>query len=77
MMHRFLSLKGGGNTDFFLVRELLFEECFEWLSSSGNLMGIQSFEDSFNQLNKKWKHFHRPFEMTVKLIDEKKINIEF
>ena len=34
-------------------------------------MGIQAFEDSVDHLNKEWKQSHRPFEMTVKLIDDK------
>jgi hypothetical protein len=77
MMHRFFSLYESQNTDFYLVKELLFEDGFEWLSPSGNLVGIQAFEDSFNQLNKERKHSHRPFEMTVKLIDDKKSTLSF
>ena len=77
MMHRFFSLYENKNTDFSLVRELLYEDGFEWLSPSGNLVGIEAFENSFNELNKDWGHSHRPFEMTVKLIDEKKASLSF
>ena len=77
MMHRFFSLYENKNTDFSLVRELLYEDGFEWLSPSGNLVGIEAFENSFNKLNKDWGHSHRPFEMTVKLIDDKKASLSF
>ena len=77
MMHRFFSLYEVKNTDFSLVRELLYEDGFEWLSPSGNLIGINAFEDSFNQLNKAWGHSHRPFEMTVKLIDDTRAELSF
>jgi hypothetical protein len=77
MMHRFFSLYESQNTDFSLVRELLFEDGFEWQSPSGNLVGVRAFEDSFNELNKEWKHSHRPFEMTVKLIDDKRSTLSF
>ncbi len=77
MMHRFFSLYESKNTDFSLVREMLYEDGFEWLSPSGNLVGIQSFEDSFNELNKNWGHSHRPFEMTVKLVDDEKATLSF
>ena len=77
MMHRFFSLYESKNTDFSLVSELLYKDGFEWLSPSGNLVGVEAFEDSFNELNKKWGHSHRPFEMTVKLIDNKKASLSF
>lgn len=77
MMHRFFSLYESKNTDFSLVSELLYKDGFEWLSPSGNLVGIEAFEDSFNELNKEWGHSHRPFEMTVKLIDDKKASLSF
>lgn len=77
MMHRFFSLYESQNTDFNLVSELLYEDGFEWLSPSGNLVGIQSFEESFNELNKKWGHSHRPFEMTVEFVDETKSTLSF
>jgi hypothetical protein len=47
------------------------------LSPSGNLVGIQAFEDSFNQLNKDFSHSHRPFEIVVKLLDENKAELSF
>ena len=72
MMHRFFSLYESKNTNFSLVNELLYKDGFEWLSPSGNLIGIEAFENSFNELNKEWGHSHRPFEMTVNLIDDKK-----
>ena len=77
MMHRFFSLYESNNTNFSLVREMLYEDEFEWLSPSGNLVGIQSFENSFNELNKNWGHSHRPFEMTVKLVDDEKATLSF
>ncbi|AXT52939.1 hypothetical protein D1818_19725 [Aquimarina sp. BL5] len=77
MMHRFFSLYESKNTEFSLVRELLYEDGFEWLSPSGNLVGIQAFENSFNELNKDWGYSHRPFEMTVKLINDKKASLSF
>lgn len=77
MMYRFFSLYESKNTDFSLVSELLYKDGFEWLSPSGNLVGIEAFEDSFNELNKEWGHSHRPFEMTVKLIDDKKASLSF
>ena len=77
MMHRFFTLYESKNNDFSLVRELLYEEGFEWLSPSGNLIGIQAFENSFNELNKAWGHSHRPFEMTIKLIDDNKATLSF
>ena len=77
MMHRFFTLYESKNNDFSLVRELLYEEGFEWLSPSGNLIGIQAFENSFNELNKEWGHSHRPFEMTIKLIDDNKATLSF
>ncbi len=39
--------------------------------------GVDAFEDSFNQLNKEWGHSHRPFEMSVELIDETKASLRF
>lgn len=77
MMHRFFSLYESKNTDFSLVSELLYKDGFEWLSPSGNLVGIEAFEDSFNELNKEWGHSHRPFEMTVKIIDDKRASLSF
>ena len=77
MMHRFFSLYESKNTDFSLVNELLYKDGFEWLSPSGNLIGIEAFENSFNELNKEWGHSHRPFEMTVNLIDDKKASLSF
>ena len=77
MMHRFFSLYESKNTDFSLVSELLYKDGFEWLSPSGNLVGVAAFEDSFNELNKEWGHSHRPFEMTVKLIDDTKASLSF
>ncbi|MCL5244296.1 hypothetical protein M4I21_00640 [Cellulophaga sp. 20_2_10] len=77
MMHRFFSLYESKNTNFSLVKELLYKDGFEWLSPSGNLVGIAAFEDSFNQLNKEWGHSHRPFEMDVKLIDNTKAILSF
>ncbi|WP_452228810.1 hypothetical protein [Lacinutrix sp. MEBiC02404] len=77
MMHRFFSLYESKNTDFSLVSELLYKNDFEWLSPSGNLVGVEAFENSFNALNKEWGHSHRPFEMTIKLIDDKKATLSF
>lgn len=77
MMYRFFSLYESKNTDFSLVSELLYKDGFEWLSPSGNLVGVAAFEDSFNELNKEWGHSHRPFEMTVKLIDDTKASLSF
>lgn len=77
MMHRFFSLYESKNTDFSLVREMLYDDGFEWVSPSGNLIGVQAFEDSFNELNKNWGHSHRPFEMTVKLVDDNKAILSF
>ena len=77
MMHRFFSLYESKNTDFSLVNELLYKDGFEWLSPSGNLIGVEAFENSFNELNKEWGHSHRPFEMTVNLIDDKKASLSF
>ena len=77
MMHRFFSLYESKNTNFSLVNELLYKDGFEWLSPSGNLIGIEAFENSFNELNKEWGHSHRPFEMTVNLIDDKKASLSF
>ncbi|WP_452231859.1 hypothetical protein [Lacinutrix sp. MEBiC02595] len=77
MMHRFFSLYESKNTDFSLVSELLYKNDFEWLSPSGNLVGVEAFENSFNTLNKEWGHSHRPFEMTIKLIDDKKATLSF
>ena len=77
MMHRFFSLYESKNTKFSLVNELLYKDGFEWLSPSGNLIGIEAFENSFNELNKEWGHSHRPFEMTVNLIDDKKASLSF
>jgi hypothetical protein len=77
MMHRFFSLYESKNTDFSLVNELLYKDDFEWLSPSGNLVGVEAFENSFNELNKAWGHSHRPFEMTVKLLDDKKATLSF
>lgn len=77
MMHRFFSLYESKNTDFSLVREMLYEDGFEWVSPSGNLIGVQAFEDSFNELNKNYGHSHRPFEMTVKLVDDNKAILSF
>jgi len=77
MKHRFFSFYESQNSDFSLVRKMLYENGFEWLSPSGNLVGFQAFEDSFNELNKDWGHSHQPFEMTVKLIDDKKAILSF
>ncbi|AUC23820.1 hypothetical protein BTO15_17705 [Polaribacter sejongensis] len=77
MMHRFFSLYENKNTNFSLVHELLYKDGVEWLSPSGNLIGIEAFENSFNELNKEWGHSHRPFEMTVNLIDDKKASLSF
>ncbi|QVY66955.1 nuclear transport factor 2 family protein [Polaribacter sp. Q13] len=77
MMHHFFSLYESKNTNFSLVNELLYKDGFEWLSPSGNLIGIEAFENSFNELNKEWGHSHRPFEMTVNLIDDKKASLSF
>lgn len=77
MMHRFFSLYESKNTDFSLVSSLLYKDNFEWLSPSGNLIGLDAFENSFNELNKDWGHSHRPFEMTVKIIDDTKALLSF
>lgn len=77
MMYRFFSLYESKNTDFSLVSELLYSDGFEWLSPSGNLVGVAAFEDSFNALNKEWGHSHRPFEMSIELIDETKASLSF
>ncbi|MBE0392852.1 nuclear transport factor 2 family protein [Flavobacterium sp. PL002] len=77
MMHRFFSLYESKNTDFSLVSELLYKDGFEWLSPSGNLEGVAAFENSFNELNKDWGHSHRPFEMTVTLIDDTTASLSF
>lgn len=77
MTHRFFSLYESKNKAFSLVSELLYKDGFEWLSPSGNLVGVVAFEDSFNELNKEWGHSHRPFEMTVKLIDDTKASLSF
>jgi len=77
MMHRFFSLYENQNTDFSLVKELLYDNDFEWLSPSGNLVGIQAFENSFNELNKSWGHSHRPFEMTVELEGDTDAKLSF
>jgi hypothetical protein len=77
MMHRFFSLYESKNTNFSLVNELLYKDGFEWLSPSGNLIGIEAFENSFNELNKEWGYSHRPFEMTINLIDDKKASLSF
>ncbi len=77
MMHRFFSLYENKNTNFSLVHEMLYEDGFEWLSPSGNLVGVQAFEDSFNELNKDWGHSHRPFAMTIKLVDKQKAALSF
>ena len=77
MMHRFFSLYENNNKDFSLVSELLYQDDFEWLSPSGNLVGIEAFQDSFNTLNKDYNHSHRPFEIIVKLIDDTKASISF
>jgi len=37
------------NRDFSLVKELLYENDFVWNSPSGNLIGIEAFEHSFNE----------------------------
>jgi hypothetical protein len=77
MMHRFFSLYESQNADFSLVKALLHEDGFEWLSPSGNLVGVPAFEASFNELNKKFGHSHRPFEMSVELVDDKKATLSF
>ncbi|MEO1653092.1 MAG: hypothetical protein AAFU64_06080, partial [Bacteroidota bacterium] len=77
MMYRFFALYESQNTDFSLVRELLYEDGFEWLSPSGNLGSIQAFEESFKQLNKTWQHSHRPSEMTLMLLDDQHASLSF
>ena len=77
MMHRFFSLYESNNDDFNLVRELLFEDGFVWNSPSGNLVSIEAFEQSFNELDKQWRHSHDPGQMTVKIIDYKKSQLSF
>ena len=33
---------------------MLHDDGFEWLSPSGNLVGIDAFQNSFNELDKEW-----------------------
>lgn len=47
---------------------MLYDDGFEWLSPSGNLVGKQKIKNSFNELDKEWGHSHRPCEMMVKLL---------
>ena len=56
---------------------MLYDDSFEWLSPSGNLVGIDAFQNSFNELDKEWGHSHRPFEMTVKLVDDNTATLSF
>ena len=77
MMHRFFSLYEKNNCDFSLVKELLCEKDFVWNSPSGNLIGIEAFEHSFNELNKEWRHSHAPEEMLIEFVDEKKAKLSF
>ena len=77
MMHRFFTLYESKNTNFKLVETLLYKDGFEWLSPSGNLESVAAFKNSFDTLNKDWSHSHRPFEMTVTLIDNTKATLSF
>jgi hypothetical protein len=40
----------------FTSESITHEDGFEWLSPSGNLVGVPAFEASFNELNKKFGH---------------------
>jgi len=71
MIHRFFYLFESQNTDFSLVRELLCEDKFEWLSPRIQLIGVHAFEQHFYTIsNDKYKVSDRPFEMSVKLLDD-------
>lgn len=77
MMYRFFSLYEKGNTDFSLVAELLYEDGFVWNSPSGDLIGLEAFHNSFNELNKEWKHSHNPSDMSIDIIDETNAKLSF
>jgi hypothetical protein len=77
MMHRFFSLYEIQNKEFSLVRELLYEDGFVWNSPSGNLVGLPAFNDSFNKLNKTWRHSHNASQMTVTIMDKTRLKLSF
>lgn len=77
MMHRFFSLYESANEDFEQVRELLYADGFVWNSPSGDLIGVEAFEESFNNLDRTWKHSHDAEAMTVTLIDDETAQLSF
>jgi len=70
MMYRFFSLYESGNTNFALVRELLYADGFVWNSPTDDLIGTDAFEKSFNELDRSLKHSHKPDIMSVDIIDD-------
>ena len=64
-------------TNFSKVRQLLFTDGFVWNSPSGNLIGVEAFGESFDNLDRNWKHSHDAGPMTLELLDDRRARLSF